>query len=129
MRTAFEELRRRLLVYHFDPELPTKLETDSSDGVIAGILSQEHPDGQWYSIGFYSHAGAEANWEILDKELAAIIRTFEKWRPELMSCQYRVSVYTDHRSLEYFVFYQDIDLEASTLDGVSFRLQFRDLAK
>ena len=54
--TAFEELRRRLLVVqainHFDPELPTKLETDSSDGVIAGILSQEHPDGQWYPIVF-----------------------------------------------------------------------------
>jgi transposase InsO family protein len=106
---AFEELRKRLLdlpmTYHYDPELPTKLETDASDGVIAGVISQEHADKQWYPVGFYSHvlAGAEINWEIHDKELSAIVQAFEKWRPELMSCQQRVGVYSDHRSLEYFM--------------------------
>jgi transposase InsO family protein/predicted aspartyl protease len=106
---AFEELRRQLLdiqaTYHFNPELPTKLETDASDGVTAGVLSQQHANQQWYPIGFYSHvlAGAEINWEIHDKELSAIVQAFEKWRPELMSCRSRVGVYSDHHSLEYFM--------------------------
>lgn len=106
---AFEELRRQLLavqaLHHFDPELPTKLETDSSDGVVAGVLSQEHPDKLWYLVSFYSHVltGHEINWEIHDKELFAIVKAFAKWRPELASVAYRVDVYTDHRSLEYFM--------------------------
>ncbi|KAK6581227.1 hypothetical protein PZA11_005918 [Diplocarpon coronariae] len=49
-RIAFEELRKQLLsiqrIYHFDPDLPTKLETDASDGVVAGVLSQQHSDKQ-----------------------------------------------------------------------------------
>ncbi|KFY97503.1 hypothetical protein V498_02029 [Pseudogymnoascus sp. VKM F-4517 (FW-2822)] len=77
-------------LYYFDPELPTKLETDASDGVVAGVLSQEHPDKLWYP-------------EIYDKELFAIVKAFQKWRPELNSVRHRVEVYTDHRSLEYFM--------------------------
>jgi hypothetical protein len=108
-KEAFEELRRQLLdiqaTYHFNPELPTKLETNTSDGVTTGGLSQQYTNQQWYPIGFYSHvlAGAEINWEIHNKELSAIVQAFEKWRPELMSCRSRVGVYSDHRSLEYFM--------------------------
>ena len=107
--TAFEDLRKHLLnvaaLYHFDPRLESKLETDASDGVIAGAFSQLHDDGQWYPIAFYSHVlvGHEANWEIHDKELYAIVEAFKKWRPELMSVQSRIVVYSDHRSLEYFM--------------------------
>jgi len=106
---AFEQLRKQLLavqaIHHFDAELPTKLETDSSDGVIAGVMSQEHQDKLWYPVGFYSHVlvGHEINWEIHDKELFAIVEAFRKWRPELMSIRNQVSVYSDHRSLEYFM--------------------------
>ena len=108
-KESFDELRRQLLaiqkIYHFDPELPTKLETDSSDGVIGGVISQEHADSLWYPIGFYSHvlSGHEPNWEIHDKELFAIIEAFRRWRPELASVQNRTQVFTDHRSLEYFM--------------------------
>ena len=41
---AFEELKRRLMnapvLYHYQPELETQLETDASDGVVAGVLTQ-----------------------------------------------------------------------------------------
>jgi hypothetical protein len=47
---AFEELKSRLtsssILRHYDPELQSMVETDASDGVIAGILSQLHPDGE-----------------------------------------------------------------------------------
>jgi hypothetical protein len=108
-KKAFEELRNQLLavqkIYHFNPDLPTRLETDASDGVIAGVVSQQHADGLWYPLGFYSHVlnGHEPNWEIHDKELYAIVGSFHKWRPELMSIRTRLGVYSDHRSLEYFM--------------------------
>lgn len=106
---AFEELRKQLLaiqsVYHFDPELPTKLETDSSDGVAAAVLSQEHEKGVWRPVAFYSHVlvGSEANWEIHDKELFAIVQAFDRWRPDLNSTTNQIAVYSDHRALEYFM--------------------------
>ena len=61
------------------------LETDASDGVIAGVLSQLHADGEWHSVAFFSKAIAlaECNYEIHDKEILAIIRALEYWRVEL----------------------------------------------
>lgn len=106
---AFDEIKAALLAIptlaHFDAEYETKMETDASDGVIAGVLSQRHPNEKWYPVAFYSHAlsGSELNWEIHDKELFAIVYAFAKWRPELSTVRHRIQVYSDHRSLEYFM--------------------------
>lgn len=73
--------------------------------MITGVFSQLHLDGLWRPVAFYSHVlvGHEINWEIHDKELYAIVEAFKKWRPEFMSVQSRIEVYSDHRSLEYFM--------------------------
>ncbi|KAK1911200.1 hypothetical protein P3342_011802 [Pyrenophora teres f. teres] len=44
----------------------------------------------------------ECNYEIYDKELLAIVRAFEEWRPELAGVPDAVEVLTDHRGLEFF---------------------------
>jgi predicted aspartyl protease len=106
---AFQELKNRLLsapiLRHYDPELETMLETDASDGVVAGILSQLHPDGGWYPVAFFSKtmAPAECNYEIHDKEMLAIIRSLSQWRAELQGAPSKVKIYTDHKALEYFM--------------------------
>ncbi|USP72775.1 uncharacterized protein yc1106_06638 [Curvularia clavata] len=106
---AFERLKSALLaiptLYHYHPEYDTKVETDASDGVVAGVLSQKQPNGNWCPVAFFSKvlSGSELNWEIHDKELFAIVTAFSKWRPELLSVRSRVDVYSDHRSLEYFM--------------------------
>jgi hypothetical protein len=46
---------------------------------------------------------AECNYEIYDKELLAIIRCFEEWRPDLKGTDLLVQVLTDYKSLEYFM--------------------------
>ena len=46
---------------------------------------------------------AECNYKIYDKELLAIIRCFEEWRPELEGTAMPVKVLTDHKGLEYFI--------------------------
>ena len=46
---------------------------------------------------------AKYNYMIYDKELFAIVRDFELWKPELASAQNSVKVLTDHRNLEHFM--------------------------
>ena len=105
---AFEELKARLtssdLLRHYDPERQSMIETDASDGIIAGILSQQYGD-EWYPVAYFSKtmSPAECNYEIHDKEMLAIVRSLDQWRPELQGTARRIQIYTDHRALEYFM--------------------------
>ena len=108
-QNAFEELKERLIaapvLKHYDPNLESRMETDASDGVVAGVLSQLHPDGEWHPVAYFSKtmAPAECNYEIHDKEMLAIIRSLSQWRVELQGTGSRVQIYTDHKALEYFM--------------------------
>ena len=55
-------------------------------------------------MAFYSYkmVPAEYNYEIYNKELLAIIKAFENWRPELEGSSVPVKILTDYRGLEYF---------------------------
>ena len=44
----------------------------------------------------------EINYEIYDKELLAISAAFKEWRRYLEGARHKISVYTDHRGLEWF---------------------------
>ena len=46
---------------------------------------------------------AECNYQIHDKEMLAIVKSLEEWRPELQRKQDRFKIYTDHKSLKYFM--------------------------
>ena len=48
------------------------------------------------------HSPAECNYEIYNKELMAIVRAFEEWRPHLESAKGIIEVVWDHKNLEYF---------------------------
>ena len=74
------------------------VETDASDFVVAGVLSQMHGDGVLKPVAYFSKkmTPAECNYMIYDKELLAIVRSFETWRPELASVNEPVKVLTDH---------------------------------
>ena len=82
-----QEALKRLLVnapvlHHYQPELPTKLETDASDGVVGGVLSQQVNDN-WHPIAYFSKTMSppERNYEIHDKEMLAVIRALEQnWK-------------------------------------------------
>lgn len=75
-----EELRMRgTYLRHFDPSKQCFVETDSSDYVNAGVLSQMDDDGMLHPVAYFSRkmAPAECNYEIYDKELLTIIRCSE----------------------------------------------------
>jgi hypothetical protein len=65
---------------HYRLELPTRVETDALDGVVAAVLSQLQEDDEWYPVAYYSHtmAPAEINYNIHDKEMLAIIQALEE---------------------------------------------------
>jgi hypothetical protein len=86
---SFETLKKAFttapVLRHFDYERQIIVETDASNYVSAGILSQYDDEGILHPVAFFSkkHTPAECNYEIYDKELMAIVRAFEEWRPEL----------------------------------------------
>jgi hypothetical protein len=81
---ALELLNERFssapILAHFDPDVPTKVETDASNFAKSGILSQLSPvDNKWHPVAFYSQkmSEAELNYDVDDKELGAIVCCFE----------------------------------------------------
>lgn len=93
------------ILRHFDPGKEVVVECDASDYVSSGILSQYDTEGVLHPVAFMSkkYDPAECNYEIYDKELLAIVRCFESWRPELQGTSYPITVITDHANLKYFM--------------------------
>ena len=93
------------ILRHFDLSKQCFLETNLSDYVNAGVLSQLDNEGVLHLVAYFSRkmAPAECNYEIYNKELLAIIRCFEEWRPELEGTGLPVKVLTNHKGLKYFM--------------------------
>ena len=104
---AFEDLKDRFcrapVLSHWDPSLPTFLETDCSGFALGGALIQER-DGVRRPVGFYSQKlnTAEINYDIHDKEMLAVVACLKFWEPELKACG-SFTIWTDHKNLEYFM--------------------------
>jgi hypothetical protein len=92
------------ILAHFDPDLVSIVETDTSNIVSAGIFSLKHPEGR-RPVAYHSkkHLPVECNYEIYDKELIVIVRAFEEWCRELEGTKDPVEGITDLKNLEYFM--------------------------
>jgi hypothetical protein len=133
---AFDDIKSAFqgapMLAHFDPDKETWIETDASDFVSAGMLSQVH-DGVLRPVAFFSRkmSPAECNYMIYDKELLAIIRSFETWRPEATSVapENPVKVFTDHKNLEYFMTTKQLNRRqarwAEFLSEFNFKIMYR----
>jgi len=95
------------ILRHFDPELETLVETDASDYVTSGILSQKHLENNklvLHPVAFISEkiTPAEYNYAIEDKELLAIINAVEKWHIYLHQLPRPFTILTDDHNLQTF---------------------------
>lgn len=119
------------MLMHFNPDKETWLETDASDYVIAAVLSQKDSEGVLRPVAFLSHkmTPAECNYEIYDKELLAIVRAFEEWRPELSSVETPIAVFSDHKNLEWFMTTKTLNRRqarwAEFLSEFNFKITYR----
>jgi len=133
---AFQKVKKALtsttILRHYRPTLETKIETDASDGVTGGVLSQQSQETKvWHPVAFFSKAMSpqEMNYEIHDKEMLAIMNAFNQWRVELQSVQTPTEVYSDHRALEYFMTTKKLTPRqarwAEYLSQFNFEIQYR----
>ncbi|MBW0553114.1 hypothetical protein O181_092829, partial [Austropuccinia psidii MF-1] len=92
------------ILSHFDPSLPTIVETDASDYALGSVMSQKSDSGK-HPIAFDSFKLllAEFDYEIHDKELLGIVLALKCWRAFLLSLSSSFEVLTDHSSLQYFM--------------------------
>ena len=92
------------ILAHFDFMRSTRLETDASDFALGAILSQLCEDNRWHPIAFHSRKfqPAEVNYDVHDKEMTAIVAAFKEWEHLLMSVHDEITVFSDHKNLEYF---------------------------
>ena len=81
----------------------TRVETDASDFALGAILSQLCEDNRWHPIAFHSRnfQPAEVNYDVHDKEMTAIVAAFKEWEHLLMSVHDEITVFSDHKNLEY----------------------------
>ena len=92
------------ILAHFDFMRSTRVETDPSDFALGAILSQLCEDNRWHPIAFYSRKfhPAEVNYDVHDKEMTAIVAAFKEWEHLLMSVHDKITVFSNHKNLEYF---------------------------
>jgi hypothetical protein len=86
----------------FHPERETILETDASNEALGAALFQIDEQGRQQPVGFFSKtlSSAETAYPIQDREMLAVIRGVEFWRPELTATPF--TIITDHEALKYF---------------------------
>ncbi|MBW0537345.1 hypothetical protein O181_077060 [Austropuccinia psidii MF-1] len=92
------------ILSHFDPSLPTIVETDASDYALGAVLSQVSDSGE-HPIAFdsYKLLPAELNYDFHDKEGPGIFWALKHWRAFLLSLSSSFKVLTNHSSLQYFM--------------------------
>ncbi len=106
---AFDNLKKQVssisVLRHFDLKRQAILKTDASNYVKDEILSQYDDEEVLHPMIFYSKSMilAEINYHIYDKELLAIIRCFEHWRPELKCTELLIQMFIDHQALKIFM--------------------------
>jgi len=134
---AFDELRTKLttapVLVYFDPLAPTKIETDTSQYVCSGILSQDCQDGKWRPVAYPSKtmSEAECNYDIHDKELLAIVQAFHEWKRYTRGNPkpIRVLRVTDHKNLVTFMTKKQLnEREARWMQELSqynFKIEYR----
>ncbi|KAB5587826.1 Retrotransposable element Tf2 [Ceratobasidium theobromae] len=99
-----EEICKDLVLRHPDEKKAYFLETDASGVAMGAILSQRQEDGYLHPIAFLSKSfnSAQCNYDTHDKELCAIIVALESWKYLLEGTDDPITIYTDHRNLEYW---------------------------
>ena len=81
------------------------LKTNALDNIIAGIFSQKLLNREWHPIAYYlkTIADTKLDYPIYNKEMLAIILSFQYWYIQLVGTPKPIWVVLDHKVLEYFI--------------------------
>jgi transposase InsO family protein len=103
-REVKEKFTEEPILKIYRPELPTKVETDSSDFALGACLLQKHGE-VWHPVAYYSRkmTPPELNYDIYNKELLGIVVALKEWRAFLQGTKEPFVVKTDHKNLTSFL--------------------------
>ena len=87
-----------------DPSKPYSLQVDASAYTTSAILTQPDSWGKDEAVGFHSQSFSEVEWnyDIHNQELLVLVRGLNHWCHLVIGTQHPISVYTDHKNLEYY---------------------------
>ena len=106
---VFEQLKQvftsRPLLVAPDIDKEFRVEADTSNFAIRGVLSIKCEDSKWRPVAYISKLlnEMEQNYEIHNKEMLAVICCLETWRHFLEGTRSKFEVWMDHKNLEYFM--------------------------
>ncbi|GKA78421.1 reverse transcriptase domain-containing protein, partial [Tanacetum coccineum] len=109
-KKAFNNLKEKLttapIIISPDWNVPFELMCDASDFAVGAVLGQRI-DRKFKPIYYASKTlnDAQAHYTTTEKELLALVFSFDKFRPYLILS--KTSVYTDHSALKYLFSKQD----------------------
>jgi len=88
-----------------------RVEADTSNFAMGGVLSIKCEDNKWRPVAYISKLlnETERNYEIHDKEMLAVIRCLEAWRHFLEGAKRKFEIWLDHKNLEYFMSNQKLN--------------------
>jgi hypothetical protein len=84
-----------------------------------------------HPLGYFSRKlkDAQLNYNIHDKELLAIIDALNKWSTYCKSMEYKITILSDHKNLEYWQMKKDLNLRqalwAEQLANYDFAITYR----
>ena len=110
-KNAFQILKLTFIIVfiliHFDFDKKTWIEIDVSNYVVIAILSQKKKNDQLHFVAFMSKkmSLAKCNYEIYDKKLLIIIKTFEEWKSKCVdtSMKNSIRILINHKNFEHFI--------------------------
>ena len=87
------------------------MEADALDYAMGEVLLTKCEDGKWRPVAFISKSlnTTEQNYKIYDKEMLVVIRCLEAWRHYLEGAKLEFKIWTDHKSLQYFMTTQKLN--------------------
>ena len=95
------------------PDLDRKMriEVDTSDFAIGGVLSIECEDGKQRPVAYLSNSlnETERNYEIHNKEILVVIKGLENQRHLLEGARFKFEIWTNYKNLEYFMKVQKLN--------------------
>ena len=95
------------------------------------MLSQKQSDGEWHLVAYYSKTmiNVELNYPIHDKEMLAIISSFQHQHVHLQGTLGAIKVVLDHKALEYFMTTKALlawqARQAEILSQFNFKIMYR----
>jgi len=88
-----------------------RVEADASNYATGGVLLMKYSNKLWRLVAFIFKflSDTERNYEIHNKEILAVVRYLEVWRDFLEGTVVKFEIWTDHKSLKYFMKVQKLN--------------------